>query len=356
MSVRLPVNWDGIIPDPGVPFEEWLATGTVKGIAHVSFDKSLGTAVTLVWDSVKDSETGINLDVSGATLFSLGEGAFSLVTMIRPAGAYFRVHPDADEFDIVEGALTSVHGTAAAVWEFPINGDPAGTLLSGGSGSGGSGYLTATGWDFSAQQLVSAVLTHAIAGTSTVSLWATPAVGAAYELLSVDSVGDTIVHNALITEDAHLEVVVTAIGGNITAGELVVTVPRTHGSSPISIKIPAVASGFTGTFVVASNGDLYASASGSIDVVEAGSGGVDPGAILYQWREYEDGHQDEAGFEVPGILVAAYKNDQGAGIPDQSTYTDSNGLAELWLPADTYYLFRYKSGRNFVNPVTIEVS
>lgn len=108
MSVRLPIDWDGIIPDPGVDFEDWLAVGTSKNATHIYFDASLGTNFDLVWEVCKDSETGVNLDTSEAQLISLGNGVFSLVNNVRALGAYFRVHPSTDIYQVVNGSIKAL--------------------------------------------------------------------------------------------------------------------------------------------------------------------------------------------------------------------------------------------------------
>ncbi len=86
-----------------------------------------------------------------------------------------------------------------------------------------------------------------------------------------------------------------------------------------------------------------------IDLTTDTTGGS--GGITYTRTETDA----DTGLPVDDILIEAYTDSGGIEFVT-SERTNAFGKAYFRLESGTYYLFRSKSGRSFVNPVTIVVS
>lgn len=114
MAIRLPIDWDGVIPDENVPFSEWLVTGTILAEKPVAFDPLVESEVfTLVIDKMVDVASGLNLEANTVTLKATGNGVFVLSNLVRDGGAYFSVYPSTRPLEVVEGMLTSAKAQSA---------------------------------------------------------------------------------------------------------------------------------------------------------------------------------------------------------------------------------------------------
>lgn len=86
-----------------------------------------------------------------------------------------------------------------------------------------------------------------------------------------------------------------------------------------------------------------------------GGGGLGDGNIMFTWKEYATGHDNEVGFEIPDVSVSVYNGPTVDTFLMASGVTDEQGKIEFYLNAGTYWFFRHKAGRVFQNPIMVEV-
>jgi hypothetical protein len=102
--------------------------------------------------------------------------------------------------------------------------------------------------------------------------------------------------------------------------------------------------------------DVAGSTGATLTAIAAATSGP-TGDTLYTHTEYEYGHDAEAGYEIPDVTVILYNNATATGDPIASGVTDEVGAVQFYLNAGTYYAFRRKAGRRFLdNPTTITVT
>lgn len=78
-------------------------------------------------------------------------------------------------------------------------------------------------------------------------------------------------------------------------------------------------------------------------------------AAPFPYAVYQSGHDGDAAYAIPDVLVVVYNNAAGQGNPITSARTDETGVALLSLDSGRYYLFLRRAGYAFDNPKEIVV-
>lgn len=136
----------------------------------------------------------------------------------------------------------------------------------------------------------------------------------------------------------------------VTPANKLATGATGEASANVTMWKDATAPAMTGDAYARLGAPAGASVSADIAAIAAASA-AGSGAISFPVTV-----NDEDSNPIDGVEVWISTDSAGASVVAGTLSTDALGLATFMLDAGTYYLWRQRSGYNFVNPVTIVVS